>query len=198
MAIDMIQPVTLDTVKEYAVNSGLMCYDVDIEKCANAAAVVTALNAAKEKWLGATSGTTNIDEGRKTWSPDHNGLRIPWKGAQWLDSAQPSIKAKLVQMNKMNLKLGSGAADVSGTTVTKILPRTTYASDDYHKIVWVTNYGEDGLIAVVLKNALCTTGLKWSIDDKKVATCDVEFLGHADDAVTTDYLPIEYYIFAAA
>lgn len=197
MAIDMIHPVTLETVQQYAINSGLMCYDVDIESCENAAAVVAKINSSKKNWLGATSGTTSIEEGRKTWSPDHNGLRMPWKGAQWLDSAQPSIKAKLVQMNATNLRIGSGATDISGTTVVKALPRTTYADEDYHKIVWLTNYGESGLIAVVLKNALCTTGLKWSIDDKKVATCDVEFLGHADSPTATDYLPIEYYIFTA-
>jgi hypothetical protein len=195
----MVQPVTLDTVQRYAVNAGMMVVDVDFSKVTDAAAFVQAVATAKDKWLGATSGTTTISENRENWSPDHNGLRMPWKGAQWLDTAQPSIKATLVEMTAENIGLASGAIEKSTTgNITTIKPKTTYALTDYHTITWFTNYGTDGIIAVTLKNALCTTGLNWKIDDKAVATCDVEFLGHADDPIASDYLPIEYMIYKSA
>lgn len=199
MALSMVQPVTLDTVQRYAINAGMMVVDVDFSNVTDAAAFVQAVTAAKDKWLGATSGTTTISENRENWSPDHNGLRMPWKGAQWLDTAQPSIKATLVEMTAENIGFASGAVEKTTTsTVTTIKPKTTYALTDYHTITWFTNYGTDGIIAVTLKNALCTTGLNWKIDDKAVATCDVEFLGHADDPIASDYLPIEYMIYKSA
>lgn len=199
MALSMVQPVTLDTVQRYAINAGMMVVDVDFSNVTDAATFVQAVTAAKDKWLGATSGTTTISENRENWSPDHNGLRMPWKGAQWLDTAQPSIKATLVEMTAENIGFASGAVEKTTTSnVTTIKPKTTYALDDYHTITWFTNYGTDGIIAVTLKNALCTTGLNWKIDDKAVATCDVEFLGHADDPIASDYLPIEYKIYKSA
>lgn len=196
MALSMVQPVTLDTVQRYAINAGMMVVDVDFSNVTDAASFVQAVTAARNKWLGATSGTTTIAENRENWSPDHNGLRMPWKGAQWLDTAQPSIKATLVEMTAENIGYASGAVEkTTASTVTTIKPKTTYALTDYHTITWFTNYGTDGIIAVTLKNALCTTGLNWKIDDKAVATCDVEFLGHADDPIASDYLPIEYKIY---
>lgn len=198
--LPMVQPVTLETAQRYAVNAGMIVCDIDFSNVTDAASFVAAVKAAPEKWLGATSGTTNIAEGRKNWSPDHNGLRMAWKGAQYLDTAQPSIKATLVEMTQQNLTLASGAVDVEGanTNALTIKPKTTYALTDYHSITWFTNYGTSGIIAVTLKNALCTSGINWKVDDKAVATCDVEFLGHADDAITSDYLPIEYKIYKAA
>lgn len=198
--IPMVQPVTLQTAQRYALNAGMMVVDVDIGKVTDAETFLAAVKADQEKWLGATSGSTTISEGRKNWSPEHNGLRSPWKGGQYLDSAQPSIKAKLVEMKPTNLQLSSGAADISGedTNAVTIKPRATYGLDDYRTIIWFTNYGNEGIVAVILKNAICTTGLNWTVDDKKVATCDVEFKGHADDPLATDYLPIEYMIFKSS
>ena len=198
--IPMVQPVTLDTAQRYALNAGMMVVDVDISKVTDAETFLTAVKADTKKWLGATSGTTNISEGRKNWSPDHNGLRSPWKGGQYLDSAQPSIKAKLVEITPTNIQLSSGAADITGenTNVVTVKPRTTYGLNDYHTVVWFTNYGNEGIVAVVLKNAICTSGLNWTVDDKKVATCDVEFKAHADDPLAMDYLPIEYKLFKSS
>nr|MBR4281675.1 hypothetical protein [Clostridia bacterium] len=195
--LQMVQPVTLETVQQYAINSGMMCIDVDITSCKSAEELINLVNKEQGKWLGATSGTTDISENRKSWSPDHNGLRMAWKGANWLESAQPSIKAKLVQMKPGNIKVSSGAADIEGedTDAIKIKPRTSYKDDDYHSVLWFTNYGTNALICAYFKNALCVSGLKWTIDDKKVATCDVEFRAHADSPISTDYLPVEYYIF---
>lgn len=200
--INMITPVTLETVQEYAVNDGMMCIDIDLEALkvtTTAEAFLAIINAAKDSWLGATSGATNISEGRETWSPDHNGLRIAHKGAQWLSTAKPSIKAKLVQMNPENISLASGGADVTTSgKATWIKPRTTYKDEDYHNLLWFTNYGTEGIIGTIMYNALCVSGLKWTFDDKKVGTCDVEFHGHADNIVANDYLPMEHFIFLSS
>lgn len=198
--IPMMHPVTAKTVQHYAVNSGMLVRDLDWSKFTDAAAFVAAVTAEgfAANILGATSGTTNINENRSTWSPDHNGLRVPYKGSLFLDSAQPSIKATLVEMTPANIKLAAGAADISGenTTAIKITPRATFAEGDYvGSLTWFTNYGSKGIIGATIKNALCTTGMNWSVDDKKIATCDVEFRAHADSPVFSGALPIEYFIF---
>lgn len=195
--IPMVQPVTLETAQRYALNAGMMVVDVDVDSATDAESFLDLIEAAPEKWLGATSGSTTISEGRETWSPDHNGLRMPWVRGTYLDTANPTIKAKLVEMKPGNIQLSSGAADISGeeTNVTVVKPRTTYGLSDYHTVIWFTNFGDEAIVAVILKNAICTTGLNWTVDDKKVATCDVEFRGHAADPIATDFLPIEYRIY---
>lgn len=123
---------------------------------------------------------------------------MPFKGSLYLDTAQPSIKATLVEMSPANIKLMSGAADVVGenTKAITITPRASFAEGDYiESLTWFTNYGSRGIIGATIRNALCVTGLKWSVDDKKVATCDVEFKAHADAPGFSDELPIKYFIF---
>lgn len=200
MSIPMMHPVTLETVQRYAVNSGMLVRDLDWSKITNAEAFVTAVTAQDfaDKILGATSGSTTISENRKMWTPDHNGLRVPFKGSQFLDTAQPSIKATLVEMSPENIKLMSGAADVTGedTNAITITPRATFKEGDYvSSLTWFTNYGSKGIIGATIVNALCVTGLNWAVNDKKIATCDVEFLAHADSPVFSDALPIKYFIF---
>lgn len=197
--VPMISPVSLETVKNYAVASGMLIRGLNPYDYTSADEFVTAVHDAPESWLGATSGTTDISEGRKTWTPDHNGLRVAFKGGEFFDTAEPMLKASLVEMTPQNVAMASGAADIvtdeEKRLLTKVVPRATIKDGDYiEPLVWFTNYGTRGVIGVILHNALCINGMSWKIDDKKVATCDVEFRGHADSVVLSDTLPIEYFI----
>ena len=199
----MLHPVTAETVQRYAVNSGMLVKGLSLEGITDAASFLAKVTAPEfaENILGATSGSTTISENRESWSPDHNGLRMPYKGGQYLDTAQPSIKATLVEMSPGNIKLMSGAADIEGekTKAITIKPRATYQEGDYiDSVVWFTNYGTRGIIGAMIENALCTSGLNWSVDDKKIATCDVEFKAHSASPVLNDSLPITYFIYLNA
>lgn len=198
--IPMIQPITVDTAKRYASNAGMIVFDLDTSKLTDAATLMAAVKAAPEKWLGATSGNTSIGDGRKNWSPSHNGKRVPWVGDMHLDTAAPFIKAKVVEMKESAIQRMAGTADVSGTgtKVITIKPKADYDVSDYKTVHWLTNLGADGVILVTLKNALCVSGLNWSIDDKKIATADVEFVAHASDPTDTEYLPMECQLYLAA
>lgn len=201
--VPMINPVSLETVKNYAVASGMLVRGLNPYDYDTVEAFLEAVKEKPESWLGATSGTTDISEGRKNWTPDHNGLRVAYKGSQFLDTAEPMIKATLVEMTPDNIAAASGAADIvtdeAKPTLTKVVPRTTIKDEDYiEPVVWFTNHGTQGIIGSILHNALCTTGMNWKADDKKVATCDVEFHGHADSPVLADTLPIEHFIFHSA
>jgi hypothetical protein len=199
--ISMITPVTLETVQEYAVNDGMMCIltaeDVTaFRACKTAEEAIALISGKQDQWLGGTSGTTDITEGRESWSPEHNGLRLPLMGAQFPSTAKPSIKTKLVQFKPKNIAMASGGADIEGenTKAVWIKPRMAFKLSDYHTVLWFTNHGNDGIIGTILYNALCTTGLKWQVGDKQIGTCDVEFLGHAGSVTENNYLPMEHFI----
>lgn len=203
MSIPMLTPVTLETVQRYAVNAGILCVGLSLDGITDAEAFLAAVTAEgfASNILGATSGNINISEGRSTWTPDHNGKRLPFKGETFLDTAAPSLKATLVEMSPANIKRMSGAADITGdnTNAVRIKPRATFKADDYvDNLVWFTNYGEDGIICARLRNALCTSGLSWDARDKGIATASVEFRAHSDSPVMTDELPIDYWIFHTA
>lgn len=201
--IPMLHPVTAETVQRYAVSSGILCHSLDFDGITDAETFLAKVTATEfaDHLLGATSGSTTISENRSTWSPDHNGKRLPFVGETYLDTAQPSIKGTLVEMTPANIKRASGAADVTGegTKAVTIKPRASFQPNDYLKnVVWFTNYGTEGIIGAVIDNALCTSGLNWSVDDKKVATCDVEFKAHSSSPVLSDELPIRYFIYLNA
>ena len=198
--IPMIHPISVDTAKRYASNSGMIVIGLDVSEATDAATLLAAVKAAPETWLGATSGTTNITDGRKNWSPSHNGKRIPWVGDQFLDTARPSIKARVVEMKESTVQRMAGTADVTGagSKVITIKPKADYDVSDYKTVHWLTNLGADGVILVTLKNALCVSGLNWSINDKQIATADVEFVAHASDPTDIEYLPMECKMYKAA
>lgn len=198
--IPMLSSVTKETVQHYALNSGVICHSLDFEGITDAETFIAKVQSTDYagNLLGATSGNTTIAENRTTWSPDHNGRRTPAVGEKQFDSAEPSLRATLVEMCPDNIKVMSGAADIEGdgTNAITIQPRATLREDDYlPNVVWFTNYSNKGVIGAVLLNAMSPTGLNWSIDDKKVATCNVEFRAHANNILFDDKLPIRYFIY---
>lgn len=193
--IPMLHPVSKDTMDHYALNEGVLAINVDFTSITDAASFVEYIRANPDKILGATTGGTTIAENRETWEPERNGKRNPVKGEQYFAGARPSIKATLIELTAANTKLASGAADIEdeGTTYVKVNPRAEFKESDYaSNAVWFTNFGKKGIIMTILDNALCTKGINWSIDDKKVATSEIELIGHAENALFDDSLPIHY------
>lgn len=201
--IPMLSPVTLETVQRYASNAGILAVNFDLSAITSAESFIAAITAEgfASNILGATSGNVDITEGRSTWTPDHNGKRIPFKGETHLDSAAPAIKGTIVEMTPRNIKLMSGAADITGEdgTAITIQPRATFQPGDYFdNAVWFTNLGDEGIICAEIDNALCVSGLSWSAKDKGIATAAIELRAHSDSPVLDDKLPIRYHIFRKA
>lgn len=197
--IQMVSPVSINTVKRYAVNSGVIIKNMDFSKITNASSFQTYITTYPEDVLGATVGDTEINENRKVWSPEHNGLRMPFKGSNYFETCQPMLKAQLVEMKAANLKLASGGANLTIATTKmyeNVQPRVTYEDTDYlTNITWFTNYGDKGIIGATLKNALCVSGMNWKIGDKGIASCNVEFRAHSANALMAENLPINYFIY---
>ena len=202
MSIPMISPITAKTIKELSPNAGMLLYNFDFSSATDAQSLMSLIKSAEVQaasWLGATKGGITIEEGRETWSAEVDGKRMPFVGELYLDTAQPKISTTLVQHNANTVKVASGAADVEGAdtaTVQHITPRASFTEEDHlDNIVWVTNWGKNGLIVVELRNALCTSGLKFTSKDKDIMEAQVEFMGFADDVEATDELPISYHLY---
>ena len=198
----MVSAVTADTFKNAVFNAGVLLHDIDISTATDAAALLTLITKQenKDKWFGATQGGVNIQENRTYWKPDIDGLRLPFKGQNQVDSAEPKMTGTLVEFTPENVVGVSGAADKggSGNAIT-VQPRASIKEGDYFSnVLFVGNQGADGLFVCEMKNALCTSGINSQTSDKAVGTLPFEFSAHSASAVFTDELPVKYYFFKAA
>ena len=200
----MLSPITAETFKTLVFDAGMLLVNFDF-KTANDAqsliALVTSSETQKKSWLGATKGGVNVQENREWWSPEMDGLRMPYKGMQRPSTAAPKMTGTLVEFRPMNVKLASGAAEITGedTNVITVQPKASIKANDYlDNVDFIGDNGEDGLYLVELKNAICTSGINTQTADKDIGTIPFEFSGNSDSPVFTDDLPVKYMFFKAS
>lgn len=203
MSVKLISAVTAETINNLSPDAGILLKNFDYSSATDAAslmALIIAEETQKNSWLGATKGGVNVQENRSYWSPDHDGNRMPYRGGKFFESAEPKITGTMVEIRPENVKLASGAADITtnGNIIT-VQPHASIQDGDYlDNVVWVANRGSDGLYLVELKNALCVSGINSQSTDKDILTLPFEFTGHADSVVYSDDLPIVYKFFASS
>ena len=203
--VSMISAVSVDTFNNTVYNAGVLMHDVDISSATDAASLLTLITNTENraKWFGATQGGVNIQENRTYWTPDIDGLRLPFKGQNQVDTAEPKMTGTLVELTAENVKAVSGAADKttdnSKPNITTVQPRASIKAGDYYDtVMFVGNQGSDGLFVCIMQNALCTSGINSQTGDKAVGTLPFEFTAHSASATFTDTLPIKYLFFKKA
>lgn len=203
--VSMISAVSVDTFNNAVYNAGVLMHDVDISSATDAASLLTLITNSENraKWFGATQGGVNIQENRTYWTPDIDGLRLPFKGQNQVDTAEPKMTGTLVELTAENVKAVSGAADMttdpSKTNITTVQPRASIKEGDYYDtVMFVGNQGSDGLFVCIMQNALCTSGINSQTGDKAVGTLPFEFTAHSNSPTFTDTLPIKYLFFKKA
>lgn len=200
----MLSPITADTFKALVFDAGMLLVNFDFSSATDAqtlVALVTDADVQAESWLGATKGGVNVQENREWWSPEMDGLRMPYKGMQRPSTAAPKMTGTLVEFRPGNIKITSGAAEITGedSNVITVQPKTSIKAGDYlDNVVFVGDNGDDGLYLVELKNAICTSGINTQTADKDIGTIPFEFSGHSDSPVFTEDLPIKYMFFKAS
>lgn len=200
MSVKLLSAVTAETINNLSPDAGILLKNFDYSAATDAETLAELINAEetrKNSWLGPTKGGVNIQENRSFWTPEFDGKRMPYKGDKNFESAEPKITGTLVEIRPENVKMASGAADLTtnGNVVT-VQPHASIQPGDYlDNVVWVANRGADGLYLVELKNALCVSGINSQSTDKDILTMPFEFTGHADNVVYSDDLPIKYLFF---
>lgn len=200
--MQMLTAVTADVINKLSPDAGVLLCDVDLSGVTDAAAMAALIETNRGKagtWLGVTDGDIKVNEGRSSWTPTFNGKRMPFKGDKFLDTAEPTISFTMLEFSPENFVVASGAAAKAGSAPhVTVTPRASYEDADYKtNVVWATMIGHEGILAVELKNALCTKGIDGSAGDKKVAQLAVEFTGHQNSPNELDNLPIKYHFFTA-
>lgn len=178
-------------LKDFAVTGSGAPTDVTTLKAAIAAAIQA------NKTLGATRGGGNFNVTRETRRPDIDGIRYPWKGGTFVDSADAYLATTLVESSPDNFKvaLGSGVSTTSGK-VTTIKMNTMIADTDYlTNLCWVGDLADGRLVVIVLYNALNTADLQFTFTDKNEGTIGVEFHAHQADFDEYDQAPFEVIFF---
>lgn len=156
------------------------------------AAAITAGNT-----LGATRGGGNFNVTRDVRRPDIDGIRYPWKGGTFVDSADAYLATTLVEASPDNfvVGLGSGVKTTAGAKTT-VKMNTMIADTDYlENLCWVGDIADGRLVVIVLYNALNTADFQFTFQDKNEGTIAVEFHAHQEDFDDYDEAPFEVIFF---
>lgn len=203
MSFEMITAVTAETINNLSPDTGVLLKNFDLSSATDAEslmALIRSEDTLANCWLGATKGGIAVGENRSYWSPTFDGKRMPYVGDKHVDMAEPKISGSFVEIRPENVKLSSGAANVSTDgSVTTVQPHMSIKKGDYlDKVTWITAVGTDGLYVVEMKNALSVTGLSMQSTDKDIATLPFEFVGHQDSVVFDNNLPIKYLFYRSS
>lgn len=186
----MTSPIRSEAFNNLQLNAGAFLVDFDHSNVTDSEALKTAVQTAladATKILGVTRGGGSFNVTRETRTPEVDGMRYPFKGADFVDSADAYLSGTLLEVTPNNFKrlLGTGDVVTSGkkTTVTM---HTAIATTDYiDKLCWVGDLSDGRLVLIELDNAFNTADFALTFTDKGEGTMTFEF--HARQANVTDY-----------
>lgn len=189
-AAGLTSPIRADAFNNLQLNAGIFLVNYDYSNIADAAALKTAIATAiatPANILGVTRGGGSFTVTRETRTPEVDGMRYPFKGADFVDSVDAYLSGTLLEVNADNFKrlLGTGDVASSGkkTTVTM---HTAIADGDYiNKLCWVGDIADGRAVLIELDNAINTSDFNLTFTDKGEGTMTFEF--HARQANVSDY-----------
>lgn len=197
-------PLRKEAFDNLQLNAGIFLVDFDHSAIADAAALKTAIAAAVQegsKLLGVTRGGGSFTVTREARTPEVDGMRYPFKGSDFVDSADAYLSGTMLEVYPDNFKrlLGSGDVDTSGekTTVTMrtaIDPETDYLD----KLCWVGDISNGGLILIELDNAFNTSDFSLTFTDKGEGTMTFEFHARQSNVMDYDNAPFRVIFFDKA
>lgn len=175
--------IPADTFKQLQMNAGLILdsFDPTGEADVQDAAI-----------LGATSGGLNFTAVPTFSDRGENIDNCPKNMAELKELDAWEVKASGTFVS-MTAKLAQKMTAAAELATNKISPRNTIKITDFGDIWLVSDYGEDGMIAIHILNALSTGGFAIQTGDKLKGQFPFEFTGHYKmDAQDTP--PFEIYV----
>lgn len=140
------------------------------------------------KLIGATKGGGGFKAIPSFRDIELDGMRGAIKGAKLLESWEVTMNANVAEISASLLKDGLGIATTEAATNKNgydvIKGKMCLKDEDYiENITWVgTVSGSDKPVIIQVFNALNTSGLDLSFEDKGELTSGLEFIGHFDMA----------------
>ena len=93
------------------------------------------------------------------------------------------------------IKMALGAADVTGESVSKIVPRAELKNTDFSDVWWVGDRVDGGMVAIRLINALSTSGFSLQTSKSGKGQIAVTLEGHVS-IKEQNVVPMEFYVAA--
>lgn len=150
----------------------------------------------RSKIIGATSGGVNFTATPNfvDFGEDIDNCPKNTKELKKITDYEVSISGTMLTLDTAVAKALVAAADVSGN---KITPRHELKTDDFNDIWWVGDYGEDGGIAIRMKDALSTGGFAIQTGDKSKGQFAFTYTAHYS-IENPDDVPFEVYVMEGA
>ena len=187
----MTSPIRTEAFQNLQLNAGCFLVDFDYSSITDATALKAAIKTAISdltKVLGVTRGGGTFTVTREIRTPEVDGMRYPFKGADFVDSADAYLSGTLLEVVPDNFKrlLGTGDSTTSGKKTTISMHTAIDADSDYiDHLCWVGDLADGRAVLIELDNAFNTSDFSLTFTDKGEGTMTFEF--HARQAEVTDY-----------
>lgn len=186
----MTSPIRSEAFQNLQLNAGVFLVNFAYSNVADSAALATAINTALStpaNILGVTRGGGSFTVTKEMRTPDVDGMRYPFKGADFVDSVDAYLSGTLLEVVPSNFKLLLGTGDVATSgKKTTITMHTAIKDGDYiTHLCWVGDLADGRRVLIELDNAFNTSDFNLTFSDKGEGTMTFEF--HARQANVNDY-----------
>lgn len=197
----LTSPIRNEAFQNLQLNAGIFLVDFDHSNIADSDALKTAIKALlsdQTKILGVTRGGGTFTVTREMRTPEVDGMRYPFKGADFVDSIDAYLSGTLLEVVPDNFKrlLGTGEATTSGKKTTVTMHTAINSDTDYiDNLAWVGDLADGRLVLIELDNAFNTADFSLTFTDKGEGTMTFEFHARQDEVLDYDYAPFRTIFF---
>lgn len=187
----MTSPIRSEAFENLQLNAGIFLVDFNHSEIADSTALKAAIKTAiadDTKILGVTRGGGSFTVTRETRTPEVDGVRYAFKGADFIDSADAYLSGTLLEVTPSNFKrlLGTGDVSTTGKKTTLTMHTAVDPDTDYiTHLAWVGDIADGKLVMIELDNAFNTQDFSLTFTDKGEGTMTFEF--HARQSDVSDY-----------
>lgn len=198
----MLTGLRPESFNNMQLNAGIFLENFDYSDITTAAALKTAIEAAKTAGtiIGATVGDGTFTATPEVRQIEANGMRYPIIGSTVFDSWDVHLTGTMKEITGENFKrvLATANKTTSGA-ITKITMRTDLLASDYiNSICWVGDMLNQGLVLIDLKHVLNISGATFTFTDKGEGTLPFDFRAHCATLAEMDQAPVEIWLIAPA
>lgn len=197
----MTSPIRTEAFQNLQLNAGCFLVDFDYSSITDATALKAAIKTAISdltKVLGVTRGGGTFTVTRELRTPEVDGMRYPFKGADFVDSVDAYLSGTLLEVVADNFKrlLGTGDATTSGKKTTITMHTAIDAENDYiDHLCWVGDLADGRAVLIELDNAFNTSDFSLTFTDKGEGTMTFEFHARQDEVTDYDNAPFRVVFF---
>lgn len=199
----MTSPIRPEAFENLQLNAGIFLVNFDHSAITDVAALKTAIASAVqdgENILGVTRGGGSFTVTKEIRTPEVDGTRYPFKGQDFIDSADAYLSGTLLEVNPENFKrlLSTGEVNKSGSKTTVRMHTAVNTETDYlDSLVWVGDIADGRLVMIELDNAFNTQDFAFTFTDKNEGTMTFEFHARQEEVNDYDYAPFRVIFFDA-